>query len=59
MAAKKSGGKRIRYPNGFEGTCSDKVAEILGKRPGHKILGNVKAKSDEPEVEAEPDEKKD
>ena len=46
MAAKTtSPGKRIRYPNGKEGVVSDSVAEILGKREGHKILGKAKART--------------
>jgi hypothetical protein len=30
--------KRIRFPNGYIGTVSDKVAEILATRPGHAII---------------------
>ena len=29
--------KKIQYPNGQIGSASDKVADILAKRPGHKI----------------------
>jgi len=41
--------KRIQYPNGYVGVCSDDVAVILAKREGHKILGDVK-----PEPKPEP-----
>ena len=34
--------KRVQYPNGFIGTASDKVAEILAKKPDHKILTDSK-----------------
>jgi hypothetical protein len=30
--------KRVRFPNGYIGTVSDKVAEILATRPGHAII---------------------
>jgi hypothetical protein len=30
--------KYIQYPNGSTGAVSDKVADILAKRPGHKII---------------------
>jgi hypothetical protein len=30
--------KFIRYPNGFIGSCNDKVAEVLAARPGHAIV---------------------
>ncbi len=35
-------GKKVEYPNGFVGFASDKVAEALAKRPGYKIVGDVK-----------------
>jgi hypothetical protein len=34
-------GKRVEYPNGSVGFASEKVAEALAKRPGHKILGDA------------------
>ena len=36
-------GKKVRYPNGFEGFASDKVAEILEKRGSVEIIGDAKA----------------
>ena len=44
--------KRIKYPNGFEGTCSDKVAEVLAKRKDYKILGDAKAPEAKAKLEA-------
>ena len=34
--------KLILYPNGKTGSVSDKVAEILAKRPGHKLVAEPK-----------------
>ena len=45
--------KRVRYPNGFIGFASDKVAAILEKRPGYKIVGEAKAKEAKPDKEKE------
>jgi hypothetical protein len=33
---------RVRYPNGFEGVASDKVAEILEQKGAAKIIGEAK-----------------
>jgi len=45
--------KRIQYPNGLEGVCSDAVAEVLAKRRGHKILGDAKAPEPKPAPKVE------
>jgi hypothetical protein len=45
--------KKVRYPNGFVGVANDKVAEILEKRPGYKIVGEAKAKESKPDKEKE------
>lgn len=41
----------IKYPNGFVGTVSDKVAEILEKRPGHEIVADGPKKVEKPKGE--------
>lgn len=46
--------KKIKYPNGFVGVCSDEVAQVLGKRKDHKILGDA----DKPEKAKAPEEEK-
>jgi hypothetical protein len=51
--------KRVRYPNGFIGVASDKVAAILEKRPGYKIVGDAKAEEPKPAKEKEKDKEKD
>ena len=33
--------KKIQYTDGFIGAASDKVAEKLAKKPGHKIVGDA------------------
>ena len=33
---------RVKYPNGFEGVASDKVAEILEQKGAAKIIGEAK-----------------
>jgi len=35
-------GKRVRYPNGFEGFASDEVAAILEKKGAAKIISEAK-----------------
>ena len=44
--------KIIEYPNGEIGQASDKVADILAKRTGHKIIAAP------PKPEPKPDPKK-
>ncbi len=39
----------IKYPNGYVGTVSDAVAEILEKRPGHEIVADAPKKSEKKE----------
>ena len=47
--------KRVKYPNGFIGFASDKVAAILEKRPGYKIVGDAKAEEPKPAKDKEKD----
>jgi hypothetical protein len=52
--------KVIQYPNGQRGVASDEVADILAKRPGHKIIEGAKPEPPKPfeKPDAEGDKKK-
>lgn len=38
--------KRVQYPNGYVGVASDKAAAVLAKKPGHKVVGDIKAEAE-------------
>lgn len=51
--------KRVMYPSGFIGFCSDAVADIYSKKPGFKVLGEAKpAPKPEPKPEPKVEDKK-
>jgi hypothetical protein len=45
--------KKVKYPNGFIGVASDKVAGILEKRGSAKIVGDAKAATTAPKADEE------
>lgn len=44
--------KKVRFPDGYIGVVSDKVAAILEKRKDHKVLGEA-PKAAKPEADKE------
>ena len=51
--------KKVRYPNGYEGVASDKVAEILERKGAAKIIGEAKYVPSSPPKSKDKDKEKD